>query len=77
MGQRLELLPKRVDVDTVQVLTDLLQSARDGKITGIAYVAANSSRDFSGDVVGAVKDQPILALGLLLALEAKILNTLP
>jgi hypothetical protein len=52
------------DQDTIKVLADLLELAKRGEIVGLAYVALHKGCGYSSDVVGSVRNSPLLARGL-------------
>jgi hypothetical protein len=66
---RLQLVAPPVDEDTVKVLSNLLLEALSGRLTGFAYVALYQRNEFSGDIVGLVRSNPLLARGVCRALE--------
>jgi hypothetical protein len=65
----LQLVAPPVDEDTVKVLSNLLLEALSGRLTGFAYVALYQRNEFSGDIVGLVRSNPLLARGVCRALE--------
>jgi hypothetical protein len=65
----LQLVAPPVDEDTVMVLSNLLLEALSGRLTGVAYVALYRRNEYSGDVAGLIRSNPLLALGVCRALE--------
>lgn len=63
MGRVLTIVPPGVSKDTIQALTYLLQEARAGNITGLAYVAMHKANDFSIDHAGEVRSYPLASIG--------------
>lgn len=58
--------------DVVLVLTQLLEEAKAGKITGLAYAVIEQGSRYSADVVGRAKTSPLIALGIARALEETV-----
>lgn len=64
-----------VSSETVQALENLLQEAKKGHLTGIAYVALHTGAGMSQDVLGRCRGIPILTLGMLQMIQ-KYVQTL-
>ena len=60
--------------ELVSTLKALLARAEGGSITGFAYITLEPGGRYSGDVLGAARRLPILALGIIKALEDKVAN---
>lgn len=58
--------------ELVSALKELLARAESGALTGFAYVTLEPAGRYSGDVLGAARRLPILALGVIKALEVKV-----
>lgn len=65
----LQLVSLAIDNDTVTALEHLLESAKAGKIIGLAYIALHNGPDYSGDVIGHAKSRPLFTMGVVRALE--------
>lgn len=72
MPRALYVVKQAVDRDTVEALAGLLKEARAGKVIGLAYLALYRGDDYSGDLVGNVKEHPLMARGICRALEDEI-----
>lgn len=57
--------PKDSSLETVRELEQLLEEAKAGSLTGIAYVALHNGAGMSENVLGRCKTFPILCVGML------------
>lgn len=60
------------DQALIETLRQLLVRAEAGELNGFAYITLEPYGKYSGDVLGAARHLPILALGVVKALENKI-----
>ena len=58
--------------EVVNTLKALLARAEGGYLTGFAYITLEPYGRYSGDVLGAARRLPILALGVIKALESEV-----
>lgn len=72
MVRYLKIVKAAPDSQVVEALSLLLQEAKAGRITGLAYVTMESGHNFSADVVGRCRRSPLLALGITKALEEAV-----
>ena len=63
-----------VDHELVSVLRELIEQAQAGSIVGFAYISLRPGGQYSGDVIGAARRLPLLALGVVKALENQVIN---
>jgi hypothetical protein len=68
----LELLPDHVSHDTVECLVTLLERARAGEVTGIAYAVVLHRRRYVVDTAGAARRYPTFSRGMIHALDDKL-----
>jgi hypothetical protein len=57
-----------VDEQTVKTLSELLEQAKAGRLTGLAYVAVHPDSRYSGDVIGRCRAFPLYTRGVVAAL---------
>lgn len=72
METNLRLVTAPADRGTVDALTTLLEDAKAGRITGLAWIALHPGDGYSADMVGAVTEHRLLARGICRALEDTI-----
>lgn len=72
MVVQLRAVANVVDKETVETCRQLLREAERGQVIGMAYVVMERGNQFSADVVGGVRLQPVLAYGVMGALETVI-----
>ncbi len=65
----LKIVKSEPDLQVVEVLQLLLQEAKAGRITGLAYATLEDGHRFTADVVGRCRTSPLLAIGLTRVLE--------
>lgn len=66
------LIRNQVSTDTVRCLTTLLEQARMGRLTGVAYVAYLSDAAYIAGSAGEAHKRPVTTRGMLLDLDAKL-----
>jgi hypothetical protein len=64
MDRGLALVTPLADQDTVDALADLLDKAKRGEVVGVAYVALYRGCEFSADITGSVRQNPLLSRGI-------------
>ena len=64
-----ELLPDSVSDDTVECLNLLLDRAKKGEVTGIAYAAVLKKRRYIVNTAGAARQYPTFARGMIHSLD--------
>lgn len=74
--RQFSLIPRSGDPTVVESLKSLLQMAEAGEIIGLVYVALQPRHDYVGDLVGNAVHHPVMALGLVKALEDQITTLL-
>ena len=67
-------IPDYVDQETIDVLQNLLQSARAGNVTGLVYSAFGKSKLLETGVIGVCAKDPVAALGSVRLLEDHVAN---
>lgn len=67
-----ELIRDTVSKDTVQALEQLLEAARTGDVTGIAFAAALKRRRYITNVAGTCFRYPTFARGMIGALDDEL-----
>lgn len=71
-GKVIRLVTTRVSDDVVQALEELLEQARAGKVTGIAYVAMRTVGDYYVDLAGETRRCPSPTRGMLALLDDEL-----
>jgi hypothetical protein len=66
------LIDDSISTDTVKALTTLLEQARKGTITGIAFVAYLKGRPYIANFAGYAYRNPALTRGILRDLDYKL-----
>lgn len=66
------LVPAALSRDTLECLEALHQKAKNGEVTGIAFVAMLGRKGYVADVAGAAHTNPTYALGAVSVLHAQI-----
>lgn len=61
---------KPVNNETVRELEELLEQAKQGNLTGVAYIATHAGANFSLNATGRARYVPAYSLGALKALES-------
>jgi hypothetical protein len=74
MSAVLTLIPNTISLETVQILTRLLHEAQTGELVGFAYVAIHRGYEFEADATGSARQMPEMTVGMLKALEGKLLH---
>lgn len=72
MVRDLKIVKAAADSQVVEALNLLLIEAKAGRIKGIAYVTLEAGTGYSADVLGAVRHNRLLALGLTKTLEEAV-----
>lgn len=72
MSSPFRLVTTAVSPDTILALEELLESAKSGKLLGIAFVAMYHSREYSADATGEAKRNPTFTRGMLRALDDRL-----
>ena len=67
-----KLIPDSLSADTVECLVQLLEQARMGEITGIAFGAILRRRSFIVNSAGSARRNPTFARGMLAALDDEL-----
>lgn len=67
-------VPRQLDQHVIETLRELLAKAESGQIIGLAYVAMQPAYEYQGDLVGYALEHPVMALGLLKALEDQVVK---
>lgn len=65
----LSLVPETISHDTIELLEQLLDDAKRGRVLGVAFVAMRKRREFIGDVTGEAYRNPVFARGMIAALD--------
>lgn len=68
----LKLIKAAVDSQLVEALSALLEEAKAGRITGLAYVTLEPGAGFSADVLGSARRNRLIALGITKTLEEAV-----
>lgn len=63
--------PRPVCAETVKCLEDMLEAARAGEIVGVAYVASLFNSKFFAEMTGDLRNDPVLARGMVASLDDK------
>lgn len=63
------LVPDALSHDTVELLEQLLDEARRGRILGMAFVAMYKRREFIANTAGEAYRNPVFARGMVAALD--------
>ena len=66
------LVPDSISHDTVQCLEQLLEQARGGQITGLAYAATVKPKRYIVNTAGEAHQNPTLARGMVRALDDEL-----
>lgn len=66
------LVPDTISHDTVKCLEQLLEQAREGAVTGLAYAATLKARRFIVNTAGEAHEDPTLARGMVQALNDEL-----
>lgn len=69
MLKKLQLVPQRPDPQVLETLYHLVEEAKAGRITGLAYITLEHGDRYTADVVGRARRSPLLTLGITKALE--------
>lgn len=77
MGTRLSIVQDRADQETIEAISRLLDEAKAGNVTGLAFVTIRKGGDYSGEVAGRLRDMPVYTLGLLHVLEKTVSDLIP
>lgn len=72
--KQLHLVDPQIDQRVITTLKMLLARAEAGHIVGLAYIAMMPGWQYQGDITGVALDKPLLALGLVSALEHQLSN---
>ena len=67
-----ELLPDSVSDDTVECLALLLERAKKGEVTGIAYAVVLKRRRYIVNTAGSARQYPTFARGMIHALDDQL-----
>jgi hypothetical protein len=66
------LIPDSISKEVLTALTELLEAAHQGQITGLAFAAVLKGRKFVVDVAGVCYSDPTLTRGVLAALDDEL-----
>lgn len=66
------LVPDTISTDTVECLTQLLEHAKTGEITGIAFAAMLKRRGYIANSAGEAHRSPTFARGMVAALDDQL-----
>lgn len=69
MNPPFRLVPDSLSSDTVELLEQLLDEARRGRILGIAFVAMLKRREYIANTAGEAHRNPTFARGMVAALD--------
>lgn len=69
MNRPFRLVPDALSHDTVELLEQLLDEARRGRILGLAFVAMYKRREFIANTAGEAYRNPVFARGMVAALD--------
>lgn len=70
MGPKLKVVQfPRGSPETVRILEQMLQEARDGRLIGLAYVAMYHHNDYGLGIKGETRRAPIITRGMLPELD--------
>lgn len=67
-----ELLPDSVSADTVECLQTLLDRAKTGEVTGIAYAVVLKRRRYIVNTAGTARKYPTFTRGMIHALDDEL-----
>ena len=73
---QLNLVGDNPSADTIEVLTELLELARSGALTGVAFVAMYKGRQIQTGTAGESSRNPVFTLGALRVMEDRIMSHL-
>lgn len=65
----LSLVPETISRDTIELLEQLLDDAKRGRVLGVVFVAMYKRREFVGDATGEAYRNPVFARGMVAALD--------
>lgn len=68
----MELIPDAISTDTVEALTLLLDRAKKGEITGIAFAAILKRRRYIVNTAGTAARYPTFTRGMIHALDDQL-----
>lgn len=72
MAAELKLAPPLRSKDTIDVLEQLLADAQAGRLIGLAYIATYCAREYTADVTGEARRNPVTTRGMLQELDDKL-----
>lgn len=76
MHKDVRVIKHLCDSNTIQVLEGLLEQAKHGDLVGMAYVTIHVRQRWGKGVCGAARDDCVLTIGGLSALQSDLANAL-